>query len=76
MMVAGGVGVAGRAEGGQREEDSLWLGLDLSTQSLTAAVLRGSGTGGGSNQPVLLQSVNYEVCRSIFPPTFHVPCGF
>lgn len=51
-------------EGGEREEkeeEPLWLGLDLSTQSLTAAVLRGDGVGGAFNEPVVLESINYEV---------------
>ncbi|CAM9333617.1 unnamed protein product [Pylaiella littoralis] len=50
-------------EGGEREEkeeEPLWLGLDLSTQSLTAAVLRGDGVGGAFNEPVVLESINYE----------------
>lgn len=61
------------ADGAQEKEEPLWLGLDLSTQSLTAAVLRGDGVGGNFNQPVVLESINYEVrlgcklvCRSIF----------
>lgn len=39
----------------------LWLGLDLSTQSLTAAVLQGDGVGGVFNEPIVLESANYEV---------------
>lgn len=49
---------------GQEQEEQgepLWLGLDLSTQSLTAAVLRGDGVGGTFNEPILLESINYEV---------------
>lgn len=51
---------------GEEEEEPLWLGLDLSTQSLTAAVLKGDGVGGAFNEPVVLESVNFEVsmCRS------------
>ncbi|CBJ33890.1 conserved unknown protein [Ectocarpus siliculosus] len=48
---------------GQEQEEQgepLWLGLDLSTQSLTAAVLRGDGVGGTFNEPILLESINYE----------------
>ncbi|CAN0504637.1 unnamed protein product, partial [Ectocarpus sp. 8 AP-2014] len=48
---------------GQEQEEQgepLWLGLDLSTQSLTAAVLRGDGAGGAFNEPILLESINYE----------------
>lgn len=45
----------------QEKEEPLWLGLDLSTQSLTAAVLRGDGVGGDFNEPVVLESINYEV---------------
>jgi len=50
-----------RGRPGAEKEEALWLGLDLSTQSLTAAVLRGDGVGGASNEPVVLESVNYEV---------------
>lgn len=39
----------------------LWLGLDLSTQSLTGAVLGGDGVGAEFNEPVVLESVNFEV---------------
>lgn len=39
----------------------LWLGLDLSTQSLTGAVLQGDGIGRAFNEPIVLESVNYEV---------------
>ena len=48
-------------ESQQKEAESLWLGLDLSTQSLTGAVLRGRGQGGAFNEPVVLESVNFEV---------------
>lgn len=44
-----------------QQQQPLWLGLDLSTQSLTAAILQGDGAGGRSNEPVVLESVNYEV---------------
>lgn len=46
---------------GGGDAQPLWLGLDLSTQSLTGAVLRGEGVGGDFNEPVVLESVNYEV---------------
>lgn len=49
------------AEEGNRDEEPLWLGLDLSTQSLTAAVLKGNGAGGTSNDPIVLESINFEV---------------
>lgn len=39
----------------------LWLGLDLSTQSLTGAVLQGNGTGMKYNEPVILERISYEV---------------
>eukprot|EP00903_Cladosiphon_okamuranus_P010615 g10038.t1 len=48
------------AAGAQEKEEPLWLGLDLSTQSLTAAVLQGDGAGGSFNEPVVLESINYE----------------
>lgn len=65
-----GTTVARAAGGSQEKEEPLWLGLDLSTQSLTAAVLRGDGVGRSFNEPVVLESINYEVraahaCRSI-----------
>ncbi|CAN0417590.1 unnamed protein product, partial [Ectocarpus sp. 12 AP-2014] len=50
-------------QNGQEQEEQgepLWLGLDLSTQSLTAAVLRGDGVGRNFNEPILLESINYE----------------
>lgn len=54
-----------RQHGQEQEQEAqgepLWLGLDLSTQSLTAAVLRGDGVGGTFNEPILLESINYEV---------------
>ena len=60
---AGPTGVGAATEQQEmQEEQPLWLGLDLSTQSLTAAVLRGKGAGGTLNDPVVLESVNYEVC--------------
>lgn len=82
-------GAAGTTAEGQeqemQEEPPLWLGLDLSTQSLTAAVLRGKGAGGASNNPVVLESINFEVCgyccrvsnisptiRIYFPPCFNL----
>lgn len=43
------------------ETDPLWLGLDLSTQSLTGAVLRGDGMGTAFNEPVVLESINFDV---------------
>lgn len=46
----------------EMQEPPLWLGLDLSTQSLTAAVMRGKEAGGASNDPVVLESINFEVC--------------
>lgn len=46
---------------GEGDAEPLWLGLDLSTQSLTGAVLRGEGVGGEFNEPIVLESVNYEV---------------
>lgn len=45
----------------EAEKDPLWLGLDLSTQSLTGAVLRGNGVGAIHNEPVVLESINFEV---------------
>lgn len=45
----------------QTEPEPLWLGLDLSTQSLTGAVLKGYGKGGAFNEPLVLESVNFEV---------------
>lgn len=41
--------------------EPLWLGLDLSTQSLTGAILKGYGKGGAFNEPLVLESVNFEV---------------
>ncbi|CAN0032112.1 unnamed protein product, partial [Laminaria digitata] len=61
LVARGAVGTT--AEGQEQEmqeEPPLWLGLDLSTQSLTAAVLRGKGAGGASNDPVVLESINFE----------------
>ena len=49
-------------DGPQEKEEPIWLGLDLSTQSLTAAVLQGDGVGADFNEPVVLESINYEVC--------------
>lgn len=43
--------------------EPLWLGLDLSTQSLTGAILKGYGNGGAFNEPLVLESVNFEVRR-------------
>lgn len=59
-MASPGEGVAAAVEGKEQEEP-LWLGIDLSTQSVTGAVLRGSGRGGASNDPVVLESINFEV---------------
>lgn len=49
----------------------LWLGLDLSTQSLTGAVLKGDAAGGVHNDPVLLESINFEA-RGTCNPAFRV----
>lgn len=62
VVAVGPVGSAVKEQEQGMQEPPLWLGLDLSTQSLTAAVLRGKGAGGASNDPVVLESVNYEVC--------------
>eukprot|EP00752_Nemacystus_decipiens_P002575 g2413.t1 len=55
-----GTTMAVAADEPQETQEPLWLGLDLSTQSLTAAVLRGNGVGGSFNEPVILESINYE----------------
>lgn len=70
---SGIAGVAGEESGGGNgqggvSDEPLWLGLDLSTQSLTGAVLRGNGVGGAFNDPVVLESINFEVhcqCRAL-----------
>ncbi len=72
-MKAAGRDSRSAGDAGAEKEDALWLGLDLSTQSLTAAVLRGDGVGGASNEPVVLESISYEVrercaSRSILSP--------
>lgn len=69
MSASGEDGINSVAKAGINEKDDeqeagggpLWLGLDLSTQSLTGAVLRGNGVGGTSNDPVILESINFEV---------------
>lgn len=69
LMFGGNTMAVNRAH---ENEEPLWLGLDLSTQSLTAAVLRGDGVGGDFNEPVVLESINYEVrtvSRSLKPRT-------
>lgn len=50
----------------------LWLGLDLSTQSLTGAVLKGDAAGGVHNYPVLLESINFEA-RDTCNTAFSIP---
>ena len=61
LVAVGPVGAAVEEQEPEMQEPPLWLGLDLSTQSLTAAVLRGKGAGGASNDPVVLESINFEV---------------
>lgn len=52
----------------------LWLGLDLSTQSLTGAVLKGDAAGGVHNDPVLLESINFEA-RDTCNLVLSIPSG-